>query len=414
MDKTKIKYLVGIYAAAMTIMGMLVPVPIVASVAQTFPGENIAAIQMIIGVIPLMMAISAMVVSSQLATRVSKKHTTLVCHVVYMLAGLSVVLFHDQLWQVLLASAVMGAGLGGVQNSTDALIADYFEGKQRSFVMGIYSTFVALGGILWTMLSGNLGAADWSHSYLAYLLMIVFIVVEAICLPKGRLEPKRKVNVFKNMPREVALITLISFIFVLTFQLFSTNVSLIVEDRGFGGVVEAGIASTVMTVAGIVAGLIVGPLFAKFKNLAMPITWCITCIGLVVTLVAPSLFVLCLAGFVVALGKESFVPLEGNFAAGNSNPEGRAFNLAIGMAGINFGMALSPLVFEAVTTPFGAAIDQKFIAGIVICLALAVFGFVRYRKLTPAQVAEQERMKQEAANGAAGAVAVAAEAPAEA
>lgn len=392
MDKTKIKYLVGIYAAAMCIMGMLVPVPIVASVAAAFPDENIAAVQMIIGIIPLMMALSAMLVSSQLASRVSKKKTTLVGHVIVMLAGASVLVFHDSLGQVLAASAVMGLGLGAVQNSTDALIADYFGGKQRSFVMGIYSTFVALGGIIWTMVSGILGSAEWFHSYAAYFIMIVFIVIEAVCLPEGHLEPKRKVNVFANMPKEVAIITLMSFVFVLTFQLFSSNVSLLVVGRGFGGTVEAGLASTVMTVAGIAAGLLVGPLFAKFKNLAMPIAWGVTLVGLGLTLVAPAFMVLCVAGFVVALGKETYVPLEGNFAAGNSVPEGRAFNLAIGMAGINFGMALSPIVFEAVTSPFGATIDQKFIAGMIVCAACVVFGAIKYRKLTPAQLAEAEKM----------------------
>lgn len=392
MDKTKIKYLVGIYAAAMCIMGMLVPVPIVASVAAAFPNENIAAVQMIIGIIPLMMALSAMLVSSQLASRVSKKKTTLVGHVIVMLAGASVLVFHDSLGQVLAASAVMGLGLGAVQNSTDALIADYFGGKQRSFVMGIYSTFVALGGIIWTMVSGILGSAEWFHSYAAYFIMIVFIVIEAVCLPEGHLEPKRKVNVFANMPKEVAIITLMSFVFVLTFQLFSSNVSLLVVGRGFGGTVEAGLASTVMTVAGIAAGLLVGPLFAKFKNLAMPIAWGVTLIGLGLTLIAPAFMVLCVAGFVVALGKETYVPLEGNFAAGNSVPEGRAFNLAIGMAGINFGMALSPIVFEAVTSPFGATIDQKFIAGMIVCAACVVFGAIKYRKLTPAQLAEAEKM----------------------
>ena len=382
MDKTKIKYLVGIYAAAMCIMGMLVPVPIVASVAAAFPNENIAAVQMIIGIIPLMMALSAMLVSSQLASRVSKKKTTLVGHVIVMLAGASVLVFHDSLGQVLAASAVMGLGLGAVQNSTDALIADYFGGKQRSFVMGIYSTFVALGGIIWTMVSGILGSAEWFHSYAAYFIMIIFIAIEAVCLPEGHLEPKRKVNVFANMPKEVAIITLMSFVFVLTFQLFSSNVSLLV----------VGLASTVMTVAGIAAGLLVGPLFAKFKNLAMPIAWGVTLVGLGLTLVAPAFMVLCVAGFVVALGKETYVPLEGNFAAGNSAPEGRAFNLAIGMAGINFGMALSPIVFEAVTSPFGATIDQKFIAGMIVCAACVVFGAIKYRKLTPAQLAEAEKM----------------------
>lgn len=392
MDKTKIKYLVGIYAAAMCIMGMLVPVPIVASVAAAFPNENIAAVQMIIGIIPLMMALSAMLVSSQLASRVSKKKTTLVGHVIVMLAGASVLVFHDSLGQVLAASAVMGLGLGAVQNSTDALIADYFGGKQRSFVMGIYSTFVALGGIIWTMVSGILGSAEWFHSYAAYFSMIIFIVIEAVCLPEGHLEPKRKVNVFANMPKEVAIITVMSFVFVLTFQLFSSNVSLLVVGRGFGGTVEAGLASTVMTVAGIAAGLLVGPLFAKFKNLSMPIAWGVTLVGLGLTLVAPAFMVLCVAGFVVALGKETYVPLEGNFAAGNSVPEGRAFNLAIGMAGINFGMALSPIVFEAVTSPFGATIDQKFIAGMIVCAACVVFGAIKYRKLTPAQLAEVEKM----------------------
>ncbi len=108
--------------------------------------------------------------------------------------------------------------------------------------------------------------------------------------------------------------------FVLTFQLFSSNVSLLVVGRGFGGTVEAGLASTVMTVAGIAAGLLVGPLFAKFKNLAMPIAWGVTLVGLGLTLIAPAFMVLCVAGFSSRWARE-YVPLEGNFAAGNSAPE---------------------------------------------------------------------------------------------
>ncbi len=61
------------------------------------------------------------------------------------------------------------------------------------------------------------------------------------------------------------------------------------------------------------------------------------------------------------------------------------------MAGINFGMALSPIVFEAVTSPFGATIDQKFIAGMIVCAACVVFGAIKYRKL-PGQLAEAEQM----------------------
>lgn len=46
MNKTQVKYIVGIYSAAMCIMGMLVPVPILSSIAKSFPDANIAAVQM--------------------------------------------------------------------------------------------------------------------------------------------------------------------------------------------------------------------------------------------------------------------------------------------------------------------------------------------------------------------------------
>lgn len=391
MTSEQKRYIVGIYAAAMCIMGMLVPVPILANIARSFPDANIATVQMCIGIIPLCMALSAMFLSSVLASRVLKRHTALACHILIMVAGLSVVAFHDSLAQVLCASVFVGIGIGGIQNGTDALIADYFEGEQRGSIMGVYSTFVALGGILWTALSGILGHDQWYMAYAAYAAELPFIIVEFVCLPKGHLEPKPKGgNVLKSMPREVALITFISFVFVLCFQLFSTNVSLIVADRGFGGTAESATASTVMTVAGIFAGLLVGPLFRRFKNRSMPLAWCVTIVGLLAALLAPSLAALCAAGFVISLGKETYVPLQGNFAAGNSSNEGRAFNLAIGMAGTNFGMALSPLFFEVATAPFGAQIPQKFVLGIVIIAALVAFGVVHYKSLTPAQLAEEK------------------------
>ena len=78
-DKTHMKYIVSIYSAAMCIMGMLVPVPIIAQIAQAFPEANIAAVQMCIGIIPLCMALSAICISTFFATRVLKRYSVLVC-----------------------------------------------------------------------------------------------------------------------------------------------------------------------------------------------------------------------------------------------------------------------------------------------------------------------------------------------
>ena len=390
VTKTKIKYLVGVYACALCFMAMLTPVPIIASIVQAFPGEDIVLIQMIVSMPSLIMAFAGMAVSSMLAHRFYKKHVALVSFVVFMLGGLAPLAFHGSVVELLIAAAVVGLGLGGLQNSSDALLADYFIDKERSMVMGLFSTFVGLGGVLWTMLAANLGAQNWVHAFMGYFLFIPLMIIAAICLPKGKIEPKRTVNVFANLSREVLLISIVGFVFLLGFQVFNANVSMLVVERGLGGTIEAGWATTATTVAGIVAGLLVGPLFAKFRNLAIPIMLSVAAIGMVVCLVAPSIMVLCLGGFVIALAKEAYVPLSGNYAAANSNPAGRAFNLAFGQAGISLGMAFSPMVFGAAAGPLGGTIDVKFMLAIGLLVALAAFGFWKFRKLTPMQLKEKE------------------------
>ena len=316
MTKEKIKYLVGVYACAICFMAMLTPVPIIAPIVMAFPGTDIVLIQMIVSMPSLIMAFAGMAVSSLLAHRFYKKHVALASFLVFMIAGLAPLLFHGSIWQLLVSAAFVGLGLGGLQNSSDALLADYFVDKERSVVMGLFSTFVGLGGVLWTIVAANLGAQNWVMAFAAYFLMIPFIIIAAICLPKGKIEPKRSVNVFKNIPREVLAITAFGLVFLMCIQLYNTNVSLIVAERGFGGAIEAGWATTATTIAGIIAGLLVGPAFIKFKNLAIPIMFCLTAIGLGVALVAPGIWVLCLGGFILSLGKEMFIPLAGRLWPG--------------------------------------------------------------------------------------------------
>lgn len=238
--KEQVKYIVAIYSVGMSIMSMLVPVPIISQIAKAFPNENIAMVQMCIGIIPLFMAVSALCISAFLVQRVYKRYIVLFCHILLTLAGLSVLVLHDSLQQVLAASAVVGLSIGGMQNGTDAIIADYFEGSKRSSIMGVFSTFVALGGILWTIIAGFLATQQWYLSYAVYALNIPFIILEFILLPKGHLEPKHKTNVLAGMPKEVVIITIVNFVFVLCFQVFQTNSSLLVAQRNLGGTAESG------------------------------------------------------------------------------------------------------------------------------------------------------------------------------
>lgn len=379
MTKQELKYCLGIYAAAISFLGLLVPVSIIASIARSFPQTDINTIQMLIG-LPSLVMVPAAFVASVLATKISKKTIAVTSTIIYMIAGLVPYVAHGSIELMLVADVFVGIGVGCLQNSVFSLIADAFDGAKRGTVMGLFATFVAVGGILWTQLSSRLGAIDWPMAYLSYLIMIPLIVVELVCLPKGQIEPKREKGEKHSIPSEIVFIAVTGFLFYVAIQVYNSNVSLIVEQNGFGGTIEAGYASTAVTIAGLIAGLLVGPLTSKLQGHSITITYILGGIGLIVSSFAPTLGILCIGGFVASLGKEIFTPISGNRASEESPLVGRAFNIALVSAALNVGQAVSPYLASLVASAAGGTIYAKMIISGIVCIALGIVTFFHYKR----------------------------------
>ena len=395
LTKERLKTMLGVYACAFCFMGMMAPVPVISQIAMQFPETDIVLIQMIVSTPPLLAAFAGMGVSAFLAHRFYKRYVALVSMCIMLLAGMSIFLFaHNSVYEVLVFSALFGIGFGGAQNSSDALLADYFIESERSVVFGLFGVAVGLGGIIWPAVAGACASTGgWVNAYLSFLLIIPMFIISFICLPKGKLEPKRKVNALSNLPKLVIMIACYCLVFNLAIQLYNTNVSLIVAESGLGGVAEASLATMTFNCAGLIGGVVVGPLFKAFKNRAIPITVCVSLIGLALVAFASSLPMLCIGGFLMSFGQQAFIPLTGNFTAANSEQAGRAFNLAFAQSGNTLGQALSPMVFGAAAAPLGGTIAAKLDIGIVMLVIVIVIGFIVFRKLTPKQVEEIERME---------------------
>ena len=72
MTGKQIKSLIGIYAASMNIMGILIPVSILAAVAQAFPDVPMAMVQMIVS-IPSILAIASNFIFAGLSHKLYRK-----------------------------------------------------------------------------------------------------------------------------------------------------------------------------------------------------------------------------------------------------------------------------------------------------------------------------------------------------
>src|SRR2546422_5588833 len=73
-------------------------------------------------------------------------------------------------WQLLFCRSMVGVGEAGYGPAAQALIAEFFKGRQRAFAIGVYSVGMTFGGVLGIWLGGVL--AEYFHSWRP-----VFVVV---------------------------------------------------------------------------------------------------------------------------------------------------------------------------------------------------------------------------------------------
>lgn len=377
--KGNFKILAGIYSSSLVLMGLIVPVSVLANIAHAFPGSSITTIQLMVTLPSLISIFSALIVS-KFAHKFYKKHVAIFFTVLYMVSGIMPVFFHANIYQLLVSAAFVGVSLGGLQNPMTSIIPDYFEGQARGVVLGLISTFVCLGGMIYTQAASRFGASDWTHAFYAYGIMVIFLIGEILFMPKGKLEEKASTGNRAKVPTEVIWACALGFVLYTCYQVFNSNEALLIVERKLGGTIQAGYASAACTGAGIIAGIIVGPWLKIFKKHSIPATFITTCIGLAICIVAHSIVLLCIGGFVAALGYQTFTPLGGMKAAEVSGPIGMAFNMALVNAMCSMGQALSPFTTTIVTKPWGSTLTSLFVFGTIGCISISIVGVIHYGK----------------------------------
>jgi MFS family permease len=377
--KNNVKTLIGIYSGSLCLMGLIVPVSVLAQIAMAFPDVPITTVQMMVA-LPSLVAVFSGLFISKFAHKIYKKHSMIFFTCLYMISGMMPVVFHANMTQLLISAALVGVSMGGLQNPMTSIIPDYFEGQERATALGFLSTFICLGGIIYTFAASRFGASDWTHAFYAYGFMFIFLIGEIIFLPSGKLEPKASKSEPVKVPVEVIIVAALGFIFYTCYSVFNSNEALLIAERGIGGTVEAGYASTACTAAGILAGIITGSVVKFFKKYAIPVTFALGVAGLALCYIAGNVPVICIGAFILALGYQTFTPLAGIKAAEESGPVGMAFNMALVNAVCSFGQALSPYTTSIITKPWGSTINSLFMCATIGSVIISVIAFVHYGK----------------------------------
>lgn len=373
MTKDKIRNLVGVYSCALTLMSLIIPVPVLAQIAKTFPEQPVLVIQLLV-TIPNLVAIPTGLVVAKMADRVYKKYSALFFSTFYVVAGTMPIYLHDSMAQLILSSCLVGVALGGMQNAMTALIPDIFEPKDLGLVFGLLSTFVGIGGVIYTAASAALGAGDWTHAFYAYFIVLVFVVLEALFLPKGKLERHAEGEKRARVPREIMFLCFFGFVLSCVAALFTSNCSMLIDQRGLGSVAEAGLCTSAYTLAGIVAGLITAPLLKIAKRHSPTLALAFVALGLILMFLSANVPTVFVCGLITGIGYNFYTPVSNMGATNYSGAAGTSFNIALCSASIALGSACSPVIFNLVGSSFGAGIDGMIVSGAMLATAVTVLG----------------------------------------
>ena len=252
MDKNrKIKIILAVVGISFLQGLQYSTAPVLKSIQEAFPNVNTSLVQMLVSG-PGFLAMVVALVSGILVTRISKKKLLLFAAAFSLLTGF--LPFLKESFGLLFACRLLyGIPLGLCMSLNGAVVADFFEGKERVQVMGIQAASIGAGMMIVNMGAGALGKLDYRMSFWISLIALLSLILLIIFLPEtGRVVTDRENRI--SLTKDVYIMGVIGFFFMLFLMTFTTNISMHIGGKYEGDSGFAGVVSAVFSLIQILAG----------------------------------------------------------------------------------------------------------------------------------------------------------------
>lgn len=297
--------------------------------------------------------------------------------------------FLNSLETIILSRALLGVAVAGIMTAATTLIADYYQGEQRSKILGYQAGFMAFGGLIFIVLGGFLAGIGWQFTFLIYLAALP--LVPAIW--KYLHEPERSTTVKTTQQTQTSptssqnfpyLAIGIAYILTLLLQIFffftitelpfflTTTLAL---DAGLIGLV---LASTTLTAGSF--SLLYKQIKQRFSIITIFIaSYLFFALGFFIIYLSPTLIGIILSLLISGIGLGLFVPNITVWIT-TSTPESSRGRVLSGFTSFLFmGQFLSPLVSRFLLDSAQFTFRDLFALGGLILLSIViVFAIANY------------------------------------
>ena len=386
--KTKQPLIFTIIAISMFQMGMVALSPVVSSITTAFPGTSSQTAQLAMTFLPLILVVFALL-SSPISKRIGRRKMAIIGLTLTVFVGIAAPFLTVSIGIVFLWSGLLGAGAGLFVPVASSLMVDYFDDQERQQVAGWQTAGVNLGGVLLSILAGLLAGLRWNRAYLVYLLAFPAILLCLRYLPRQDVVQTAQADTKRQrIPGIVWTASLQTFVFAVIYFAFTTNISLLLVEKGQTSTTVAGIATAVFMLGGCIFGFVFPRLLNRCKDLTPSAAFVLLALSYLLIYVTDGLVPL-MIGAIVGGGSLSiifpyFVVSVGRKVDASISVLSTSLILSVAP---NLGSFVSPVIVNFITGLVGGTtVNARFLVCAVAAVLLAVI-IPLVRKLTSKQAA---------------------------
>lgn len=247
-------------------------VPLLGSISAEFPNAAPGLLNQTVS-LPSLLMIPSILISGYAAKYISKKYLLMAGSIIFVAAGFGS-MYSPSLKVLVAFRTVEGIGMGLVYPLAPSMIAHLFYGEERAKLIGWSN---ACGGVFSFILGVGAGYAalvNWRNAFYYYLIFVLVILMQALLLPAFPPEKQDKA-IMENMEESgekpkfsyAVYVTIGAMVvFMSVAMVFLYNLAIFIESEGLGTSANAGLASSINTIASLLISFLFGRLLKVLKR----------------------------------------------------------------------------------------------------------------------------------------------------
>lgn len=302
----KIRVIISIVAISF-LQGLQYSVsPVLGQIQDHFQGVSVSLVQMLITG-PALLAMVIALISGALVVKITKKQLLIFGSFVAGITGF-IPLLADNFMLLFVCRILYGIGLGLATALNTAVVAEFFEGGERTSAMGIQAASVGAGMVAATTLAGILGKNGFTWAYATHAIGFVSMILITLLLPEtgtAKVTSTEKIRLNADVFK-VSFLGMLEFLFLISF---TTNIAMHISGSLAGDPSVSGNLTGIFSGAQIVMGLILGAVSKVTGRYTLPAAMASFVLGAILLVLFPESFAMLAVGAVLCgFSQGMFVP----------------------------------------------------------------------------------------------------------